>query len=100
MTTYLMLNLVFIVVVVILLRAIGALHWDKSMLATIGVLLVTTAVFDSLIITADIVAYDPNKILGVKIGYAPIEDFAYAILALMIIPNIWKGLKFQNVKKS
>ena len=56
---------------------------------TLAVLLVFTAVFDNLIIAAGIVAYDPNKISGVFIGIAPIEDFAYTLAAVLILPTLW-----------
>jgi lycopene cyclase domain-containing protein len=53
------------------------------------VLLVFTAVFDNLIIAAGIVAYDPAKISGVMIGIAPIEDFAYTLAAVLVLPTLW-----------
>lgn len=56
---------------------------------TLIVLLVFTAVFDNLIIAAGIVAYDPAKISGVFIGIAPIEDFAYTLAAVLVLPTLW-----------
>jgi lycopene cyclase domain-containing protein len=56
---------------------------------TLIVLMVFTAVFDNLIIGAGIVAYDPTKISGVFIGIAPIEDFAYTLAAVLILPTLW-----------
>ncbi len=56
---------------------------------TLLVLLVFTAVFDNLIIGAGIVAYDPAKISGIFIGIAPIEDFAYTIAAVLVLPTLW-----------
>ena len=61
----------------------------KSWLITLVVLLVLTAVFDSIIVWAGIVGYDPQKILGLYVGFAPIEDFFYAILAVIIVPALW-----------
>jgi lycopene cyclase domain-containing protein len=57
--------------------------------ATLIVLLAFTAVFDNLIVGLGIVAYDPAKISGVFIGVAPIEDFAYSIAAVLILPTLW-----------
>lgn len=57
--------------------------------ATLIVLLVFTAVFDNLIVGLGIVAYDPAKISGIFIGVAPIEDFAYSIAAVLILPTLW-----------
>lgn len=90
--TYLILNIVFI------LCAVGLL-WAylkkprKAWWITLAVLLVLTVVFDSLIIWAGIVGYDPTKILGVYIGLAPIEDFFYSILAVIIVPALWRRFK-------
>jgi lycopene cyclase domain-containing protein len=56
---------------------------------TLIVLMAFTAVFDNLIIGAGIVAYDPTKISGVFIGIAPIEDFAYTLAAVLILPTLW-----------
>lgn len=61
----------------------------KTWLYMLIALLILTAVFDSLIIWAGIVGYDTAKILGVYIGFAPIEDFFYAILAAVIVPALW-----------
>lgn len=49
-----------------------------------------TAVFDSIIVWSQIVGYDPEKILGIYVGFAPIEDFFYALLAVIIVPALWK----------
>lgn len=56
---------------------------------TLLVLLVFTAVFDNLIIAAGIVAYDPAKISGIMIGIAPVEDFAYTVAAVLVLPTLW-----------
>jgi hypothetical protein len=37
------------------------------------------------------VAYDPAKILGIMVGFAPVEDFAYAIVAIVLVPVIWNA---------
>jgi lycopene cyclase domain-containing protein len=55
----------------------------------IAVLLVGTAVFDNLIIAAGLVAYDDSLNLGIRIGLAPIEDFLYAIAAVMVTASFW-----------
>ena len=48
-----------------------------------------TAVFDNVIIGTGIVAYDDELLLGVKILYAPIEDFAYTAVALVLVPSLF-----------
>ena len=62
---------------------------NKSWWITLAILLVLTAVFDSIIIWAGIVGYDTQKILGLYVGKAPVEDFFYALLAVLIVPTLW-----------
>ena len=52
-------------------------------------LLILTAVFDNVLVATGIVGYDPTLISGAKIGVAPLEDFAYAIAALILLPSLW-----------
>ncbi len=56
---------------------------------TLGILLVFTAVFDNIMIGVGLVGYDPALISGVRIGIAPLEDFAYAIAAAILLPSLW-----------
>lgn len=65
----------------------------RSLVIPLGCLLVSTAVFDNLIVWSGIVAYDESKILGVRIGYAPVEDFLYAIVAVLITASMWQILR-------
>lgn len=53
------------------------------------VLLGATAVFDNVIVGTGIVAYDPSRILGLRIGVAPVEDFSYAVVAALALPALW-----------
>lgn len=95
MATYLILNLVFLVAIVMSL----GLTWrrpHKAWWFTIGVCVLLTAVFDSIIVGLDIVAYNPDKILGITIGKAPIEDFFYALSASIIVPTLWNKLTFKK----
>jgi len=55
-------------------------------------MLVLTAIFDNLIVAAGIVGYDESKLLGVRIGVIPIEDFAYTVVAILLVPTIWKAM--------
>ncbi len=90
MATYLVLNLVFLVIVMAGLHLLKALRRNRNVLMTIGILLVATAIFDSLIVAFGIVAYDEALISGIYIGQAPVEDFFYAILAGAMIPAVWQ----------
>ncbi len=58
-------------------------------LAGLVVLLALTAVFDNVIVGSGIVAYDESRILGARLGVAPVEDFSYAIVAALALPALW-----------
>lgn len=82
---YLGLNAIFIGALALLsIPVFKQLPWRAIGLAT-AALLVITAVFDNLIIGLGIVAYDEALISGIKIGLAPIEDFAYSLAAPIVI---------------
>lgn len=87
--TYLILNCVFIA------ACLGALvkyirRPSKAWWLTLLALIILTLVFDNLIIWAGIVAYDTSKLIGIYAGIAPIEDFFYAVLAVAIVPALWR----------
>lgn len=54
-----------------------------------AVLLVLTAVFDTVMIAAGLFGYADGTRLGPTIGLAPIEDFAYPIVAVLLVPAVW-----------
>ena len=54
------------------------------------VMLTLTLVFDNVIIGTGIVAYDQTKLSGIMLGYAPIEDFAYTLVALVLTPSLFE----------
>ena len=90
--TYWALNAIFLALVA--LTAIASIatrrapRWLSVLLAG-GILLVLTAVFDNVMIAVGLVGYDRALISGVFIGIAPIEDFAYAIAAIILLPSLW-----------
>ncbi len=55
-------------------------------------LCVLTAVFDTMMIDVGLYVFDPEKILGVYVWGAPLEDFAYAIVAAVFVPVLWTVL--------
>ena len=58
-----------------------------------GVLLILTAVFDNVMLGVGLVGYDRHLISGVFIGIAPLEDFAYTVAAIVLLPCLWTLLK-------
>lgn len=63
-------------------------------------LVALTAVFDNVIVGLDIVAYDAAKISGLRVPIAPIEDFAYAIGAILLVPAVWTWLGRRESKEA
>ncbi len=91
MMTYLALNLVFMTLVALVLRLkIG--KPSRPIVVTLTALLLLTAVFDNILIALSFIAYDTSKLLGFYLMHAPVEDFMYAILAVMIVPAVWRKI--------
>jgi lycopene cyclase domain-containing protein len=90
--TYWALNAVFLGAVALV--AVAAVlrsrvpRW-KALGVTAVVLLATTAVFDNVMIGIGLVDYNPDLISGAFVGIAPLEDFAYAIAAVVLLPSLW-----------
>jgi lycopene cyclase domain-containing protein len=61
----------------------------RPLALTAVVLAVLTTVFDNVIVGLHIVAYDNARILGLLVPVAPIEDFAYALGAVLLVPTVW-----------
>lgn len=71
-------------------------RWLAAGLA-LAVMLILTAIFDNMIIGFGLVDYDPDLISGIRIGVAPLEDFAYTVLAMIVVPTVWAwGAKISN----
>lgn len=92
MATYIVLNLLFLAAVLGVLAWRKLLTFGRAVWATLALLLVTTIVFDSLLIYLGMFTYPADKILGIRVGLAPIEDLFYSLLAGLAVPAIWKGL--------
>jgi lycopene cyclase domain-containing protein len=90
--TYWALNAIFLagVALVVLAAVLSSRgpRWASVLLAGL-VLLATTAVFDNVMIGIGLVDYNPDLISGAFIGIAPLEDFAYAIAAVLLLPALW-----------
>lgn len=54
-----------------------------------AVLVALTAVFDNLMIAAGLFTYPEHLISGIRIGLAPIEDFAYPLCAAFLVPAVF-----------
>lgn len=92
--TYIILNIIFLIVLSVALYAIAwksiGSAFKKNLVYSLLAVLLLTAFFDSLIIKTGIVAYNTEKILGLYIWKAPVEDFAYAIASTLITSLLWE----------
>jgi lycopene cyclase domain-containing protein len=94
---YLTLNLIFLALSLVFLLLVPKNRWPAYLVGILPMLLIT-ALFDNLIVGAGIVDYDPSKISGVMVGLVPIEDFAYTIAAVLIVPSVWSALTNRKKK--
>jgi lycopene cyclase domain-containing protein len=90
--TYWALNAFFLAAVVVV--AVVAIAVRKpprwlALLASAVILLLLTAVFDNVMIGVGLVGYNRSLISGVFVGVAPLEDFAYALAAVILLPSLW-----------
>ena len=88
---YLTLNLIFVAISLTALFLVPKNRWPAYLVGLLPMLLITV-VFDNVIVGSGLVAYDPNKISGLKIGMVPIEDLAYTIAAVVIVPSVWSAM--------
>ncbi|GAA3588917.1 hypothetical protein GCM10022198_10840 [Klugiella xanthotipulae] len=65
--------------------------WAAAGLA-LAVLLVATGVFDNLMIAVGLFHYAPHSVLGVAVGRAPLEDFAYPLATALMLPVVWEAV--------
>ncbi len=90
--TYWLINLPFLAAAGVVLAAAIATRrapGAPALLIAAGVMVLMTAIFDNAIIGFGLVDYDEALISGVRIGFAPVEDFAYTVAALLMIPALW-----------
>jgi lycopene cyclase domain-containing protein len=95
--TYALLTLPFIAVTlaVALVSAVRprfAQRMAASALAAVALVLLT-AVFDNVMIAARLFSYPPEHLTGIRIGLAPIEDFAYPLCAAFLVPALFALLR-------
>lgn len=54
-----------------------------------AVLLVLTAIFDNIMIAVGLIVYPEEHLSGLRIGVAPLEDFAYPLCAAFLVPAVY-----------
>jgi len=63
-------------------------HWTAAAI-TAAVLVALTAIFDNIMIAAELYEYGSEGTSGILVGLAPIEDFSYPIACAIGIPGLW-----------
>lgn len=91
MTTVILNLVVIVLVAVACARPLRRMAAGPILLAVL-VLAVLTMVFDTAMIAADLYVFDADKITGLRVWGAPIEDFAYALVAGVAVPVLWTVL--------
>jgi lycopene cyclase domain-containing protein len=76
-----------LLLVATLLRRPGRRWWAATGLTALA-LVVLTAVFDSLMIAADLFRFDESALSGIHVGLAPLEDFAWPLAAVAVVPSV------------
>ena len=86
----------YVVMASVILAVIVAASWPvprrvgfSAVGWTLVVLIALTLVFDNMIVGFGIVGYDDALISGIRVPFAPIEDFSYAIAAAFMVPAVW-----------
>jgi lycopene cyclase domain-containing protein len=91
--TYLALASVFLLVsaafmgAVVVMRRPGRSWWLATALTAVA-MVALTAVFDSLMIAADLFRFDESALVGIHVGLAPLEDFAWPVAAVAVVPSV------------
>jgi len=91
--TYSLISLPFLLVAAAATLATARRPGFRRRMAASGiaavVLLALTAVFDNLMIAAGLYSYPDEQVSGLRIGLAPIEDFAYPLAAAFLVPAVY-----------
>ena len=92
--TYLQLSACFLAATVAVALALGLMARGRgprpaAVALTISVLLALTAVFDTVMIGSGLFHYADQHLVGIRIGLAPIEDFAYPLCAAFLVPAVF-----------
>jgi len=84
------------VVVALVVRRRDRMPSPSALWVAAGVLVLLTAVFDNVMIAVGLFDYSSAHISGIRIGEAPIEDFAYPLAAVILLPALWSRLRRED----
>lgn len=96
--TYIQLSACFVAVAVLggiglALASRGKGPRPLAVVLTVIVLFLLTAAFDTAMIASGLFHYAQDPLLGVHIGLAPIEDFAYPLAGALLLPALWTAMR-------
>lgn len=90
--TYILISAPFLfaaaVAVGLSLRRRGAPGRLRASAYAAAALVVLTAIFDNVMIAVDLYSYPAHLVSGIRIGLAPLEDFAYPIAVAFGLPAV------------
>jgi len=93
--TYALLCAVFVAAAAV----VAAIAWRRAphghaaaLALTAIVLIALTAVFDTVMIATGLFGYADAHISGLRVGLAPVEDFAYPVAGLLLLTAVWNLL--------
>ena len=98
MYSYILMNVVFVVFAMILVLLLKVVLSTRALLISSGVLLGCMLVFNTYLTALPIVRYNSERILGLRLGTIPLEDFAYLAVALVLTPSIYLYLKRRTAR--
>lgn len=102
--TYLQLAVVFLLIaavggIVLSLTARRSRPSPLAVVITVVVLFILTAVFDTAMIASGLFHYAEDPLLGLHVGLAPIEDFAYPLAGAVLLPALWAALRARRQRR-
>lgn len=101
--TYTLIVVPFVVITLIVTLATARRPRFRERMASAAltalVLVGLTLVFDNLMITVDLFSYPQEHLSGLKLGLAPIEDFAYPLCAAFLVPSLFTLLSPRHAPK-
>ncbi|WP_457100269.1 lycopene cyclase domain-containing protein [Microbacterium sp. P5_E9] len=90
---YALLTLPFLIATaVITVTTVRRPRFGRRMAASVVsfvVLAALTAVFDNIMIALGLFTYPAQHLSGLRIGLAPLEDFAYPLCAAFLVPAVY-----------
>jgi lycopene cyclase domain-containing protein len=70
-------------------RRATLVRWLPAVAIAGVAIMILTGVFDNLMIGSGLMTYGGTQISGILVGVAPLEDFAYPLAGLILLPSVW-----------